>query len=241
VDDYANQSMTLRFAKGDSQAIAQTLNDVSTGVFDGIITRNMADEQVTEAGLTAAFEELARDIEPDDKFLLFVAGHGYTLDGTYYFVPQDFGTEQEGSIVRGIAQDKWQAWVDGIEAQASVMIFDTCESGTLVGTTRGDSDADAVAFNRLNYATGRSIISASTGTEAAAEGYRNHGLLTWVLLDALAKGDRNGDGLIDVGELANYAEENVPVISMSSFGVRQQPRKMIVADFPLARKAAPLP
>jgi WD40 repeat protein len=231
IDDYADTALSLRFAAADASAFADSLKAAAGSIFDDIVVKTLLNADATERRIGDVFAELEREMDVNDKFVLFVAGHGYTLDGTYYFVPQDFGT-----AVAAISQQRWQSWIDAIPAQASILIYDTCESGTLVGTTRDPSGSESAAFERLNYTTGRSIISAATGAQAAAEGYRDHGLLTWVLLDALVSGDRNGDGLIDVSELGSHAEEQVPVLSASTFGTRQQPRKLITADFPIARR-----
>lgn len=77
--------------------------------------------------------------DPTDGFVLCLAGHGKTIDGRYYFVPQNFvidGEFSESSIdaavrTKAIAQEQWQQWFASIPARKSVILFDTCDSGTL--------------------------------------------------------------------------------------------------------------
>ena len=70
----------------------------------------------------------------------FAAGHGKTLDGRYYFLPHDLRYHTDQSLVRdAIGQDRLQAWFARIMARKAVLMFDTCEAGSLTerGKTRG--------------------------------------------------------------------------------------------------------
>jgi hypothetical protein len=60
--------------------------------------------------------------------------------------------------------------------------------------------------------------------QPALEGYRGHGVFTYALLDALARGDRNGNGLIEVTELIEHVDGLVPEITLKTWGTRQVPR-----------------
>ena len=83
---------------------------------------------------------------PTDVFAFFIAGHGKTIDGRYYFIPRDFSAcgAREPS---GRARDAASHAGDRAGAMAGVVrrafrraraccIFDTCESGTLTGDGR---------------------------------------------------------------------------------------------------------
>ena len=47
------------------------------------------DRDVTAANLQREFERLSKIVQPDDVFVLYIAGHDVTEDGYYYFVPYD--------------------------------------------------------------------------------------------------------------------------------------------------------
>ena len=67
--------------------------------------------QVTEAGLDTAFADLSAKVKPQVVFVFFLAGHGKSVEGRYYFIPQDFRFDGEDAITRrGIDQDRWQDW-----------------------------------------------------------------------------------------------------------------------------------
>ncbi|MBL8847421.1 MAG: hypothetical protein JNN24_16785 [Hyphomicrobium zavarzinii] len=93
------------------------------------------------------------------------------------------------------------------------------------------------AVGRLIQATGRTVLTAATSDRPALEGYRGHGVFTYALLDGLARADSNGNGLIEVTELAGFVDTAVPEITEKAFGLRQLPQMSIQgSDFALARK-----
>jgi uncharacterized caspase-like protein len=205
----------------------------------------LSNSEVTAAGLDAAFQDLSKNILPGDVFVLYLAGHGKTVDGRYYFVPQNFKLEGDftdaaiDAAVRaqGIAQEQWQRWFASIPARKSVILFDTCESGTLTGDASETKSLEQGAANdRLAQATGRSIITASSGSTAALEGYHGHGLFTYNLLDALNRGDSDNNGTIEVSELAAFVYAQVTAISERVFKQRQEPQMKITLNYPLTKQ-----
>lgn len=65
------------------------------------------------------------------------------------------------------------------------------------------------------------------------KGYQGHGVLTYALLEALdIKASKGKDDRVRVNTLADHVEQRVPEITMSSFGILQQPtRKLTGNDF----------
>jgi len=97
------------------------------------------------------------------------------------------------------------------------------------------------ALGRLTRAVGRTVLTAATDDEPALEGYRGHGVFTYALLDAIGQADRNGDGVVDVTELAAYVDERVQQVSLEAFKVAQVPQMKIVgSNFPLTSRLAVL-
>jgi len=203
----------------------------------------MIDTDVRLTRLDSMFADLARKVRPQDVFVFFIAGHGKTVDGRYYFIPQDFRYDGEHSIVeRGISQEKLQAWFATIKAKKSVLMFDTCESGSLTNEQVATRGLERVAsLERLTRAMGRTVLSASSDDNPALEGYRGHGVFAYALLDALERGDANGNGFVEVTELAGFIDAEVPEISFKAFNFRQVPQmKIIGSNFPLAKPTAVL-
>ena len=151
----------------------------------------MLDADATASKLDQTFDDLSRRVRPQDVFVFFMSGHGKTVDGRFYFIPQDFRYSNEDSIVKsGINQDQLQRWFARIPAQKSLLLFDACESGALIGdriATRGMEDKTAIDL--MSRSVGRTVLTATTDDKPAAEGYRGHGVFTYALLTALAGAD----------------------------------------------------
>ena len=230
INDYWDGTLRLNFAVPDAKALADGLRQAGEGIYEKVEVRPVLDADATAANIDKVFAELARDVRAEDVFVLFLSGHGRTLDGRYYFIPQDFRYEGDRSIVqRAIGQDRLQDWLARIAARKSILLFDTCESGSM---TRSFERLTAV--DRLTQAMGRTVLTASTEDKPALEGYRGHGIFTYVMLDAFSRADSNGNGTIELTELAAYIDEQVPQLSQSVFNRRQVPQMKIVgSNFPL--------
>ncbi len=236
VNDYADGRLQLKYAAADAQAFANAMKKSGAGLFRSVNVVTLLDKDVTEAKLDAAFTEMGKQAKSQDVFLFFLAGHGKTVEGKYYFIPQDFRFEGDDPIrTKGIDQDRWQEWAARVKAKKSVMIYDTCESGSLTGTRSVDAAmAQSAAVERLTRAMGRTILSASTDDAPALEGYKGHGVMTWAMLDAMGKADANGNATIEVTELASFLDVTVPEVSFAAFGLRQVPQMSIKgSDFAL--------
>lgn len=236
VNDYADGRLKLNYAAADARAFGDAMQKVGAGLFASVEVVTLLDAEVTEARLDAAFADLGAKVKSQDVFLFFLAGHGKTVEGKYYFIPQDFRFQGDDPIrAGGIDQDRWQEWAARVRAKKSVLIYDTCESGSLTGTRSVDAAmAQTAAVERLTRAMGRTVLSASTDDAPALEGYQGHGVMTWAMLDALGQGDTNGNATIEVTELAGWLDVKVPEISAAAFGFRQVPQMSIRgSDFAL--------
>jgi WD40 repeat protein/uncharacterized caspase-like protein len=243
VNEYADKRFTLSYAVSDAKEVARGFQEASSGVYQSAEVKLMTDGEVTRDKLDAAFAEMAAKASAADVFVLYLAGHGKTVDGRYYFVPQDFAIEGELSDKainaavksKAIAQEQWQHWFATIPARKSVIFFDTCDSGTLAGDETQQLEKGA-ANSRLAQATGRSILTASGGSQEALEGYHGHGLFTYEILDAINQADGDRNGTVELNELAAYVYAQVSELSERVFKQRQVPEMKITTNFPLARQ-----
>src|SRR5262249_34158581 len=232
VNDYADKRIKLSYAVPDAKEIARGFKQAAGNLYQSVEVKLMTDADVTKGGLDAAFAEMAGKTSASDVFVLYLAGHGKTVDGRYYFIPQDFTIDGDladktinASVkAKAIAQEQWQAWFASVPARKSVILFDTCDSGTLTGDAGETQLLEKGAANdRLAQATGRSILTASGGSQEALEGYHGHGLFTYEVLDAINYGDGDRNGRVDVSELAAYVYAQVSELSLKVFGQRQAP------------------
>jgi WD40 repeat protein/uncharacterized caspase-like protein len=243
VNDYADRRFRLSYAVSDARDVARGFNEAAGDLYQSVEVKLMTDGEVVRDKLNAAFAEIAGKVLASDVFVLYLAGHGKTVDGRYYFVPQDFAIDGELSDkvideavkTKAIAQDQLQRWFASIPARKSVILFDTCDSGTLASDETQQLEKGA-ANDRLARATGRSILAASGGSQEALEGYHGHGLFTYEVLDAINQADGDRSGTVEVNELAAYVYGEVAELSQKVFKQRQVPQMRITANYPLAKQ-----
>ena len=251
VTNYRDRTLDLRHAANDAKVMTETLQRQGQKLFQAVTVKPLLNDQATLNGIDAAFKELAGKIEEHDVFVLYLAGHGTTLDGEYHFIPWDMIYENRQKLHDGSAnQERFSRWLGMIRAQKSLILLDTCYSGaftaTVAGTasnvpnlsrfTRGDL-AEKDAIDKLMRATGRAVIAASTEKQFALEGHKGHGIFTYVLLEGLrgeadTRGQKNGD--VSVDELATYVAEEVPRLTLEKWGYEQFPMRDIQGQsFPI--------
>jgi hypothetical protein len=241
INNYWEGTLKLNYSVADAKSFAEGLKAAGEKLYDQVVVTEVLDDKATAQNLDKVFSDLAKTIRPRDVFVLYMAGHGVTRDGRYYFIPQDFKFQVGKPFsAMGIGQDRLQAWLAQIPAKKSVIVFDTCESGSLttvqVASLRGGFEQMA-AVGRLIQATGRTTLTAALDNQSAYEGYHGHGVFTYALLDALARGDKNGNGLIEVTELIDHVDGLVPEITFKNWAYRQTPRSLFQGtNFALARQ-----
>jgi WD40 repeat protein len=244
INRYLDSALNLRYAVPDAKTLAAAFTEAGDGYYESVSVTNVLDSDATAAKLDKVFADLAGNVRPRDVFVFFAAGHGKTLDGRYYFIPYDMRYQTVQSLKDdAIDQDKLQAWFARIQARKAVLMFDTCEAGSLTQqrvATRGGLEQKA-ALGRLIQATGRATLTASTATQEAYEGYGGHGVFTFAILDALARGDVSSNGLIELTELIQHVDGLVPAITEKRWGAKQYPQMDAYgSNFPLVRQVPSL-
>ena len=211
---YRDKRKALSYAVKDASALAGALTAAGAGFYrHRPIVKTLFDDGVTAENIEAAFKELSAKVKATDVFVFYIAGHGKTLDGDFHFVPpSETGFSDEEIKAQGFGPDKLSAWFELIKAQKSIWIFDTCEAGSAERLFRvRDAAADSAAYRRLKDATGRTLFMAASEQQSAVEGYRNHGVFTYALLEGLAKA--GGGDKVQLFDLADYVETRVPELS----------------------------
>jgi WD40 repeat protein len=207
VDRFANASMAppLSFAVKDSGDFAAALRSrLGSAWRDApIVLRTLHNEQATRAGLTAALEQLQREVRSNDLLVWFVASHGTLDDNAQYgIVLHDWdGRPSEASLfsTARILDASRQ-----IKAFNQFVVLDTCHAGGLSSVVRGLYDARLAVLARN---MGLHVFASASATEEAIDGYQGNGLFTHALLKGLNTGaaDRNGDKAVTIKELGDYA------------------------------------
>ncbi len=229
INRYRDRALWLNYAVPDARSVAETLKATARTIFTDTQVTELYDDQVTVTGLSQAFEAIAAQDNTNDVFILYLSGHGITLDGRYHFIPVDFRYYNQEAVNRqAVTQDHLQKWMASLDAEKSLVLLDTCNSGSYVeaqAVARGM--AEKTAIDKLTRATGRATIAASSEAQVALEGYQGHGVFTYALLDALVHSDRlygNRDGVINTNEIASFVQDKVPEMSYEKWGYEQIPQ-----------------
>jgi WD40 repeat protein len=249
INTYRNQDISLTYAVPDATAFAGTLQKVASPLFEKADIRTLTTPQATtKEAITKAFEEVRQLVKPNDLFIFYNASHGMVdvvnNEEQYFLLTSNVRLLSSQHISKDALSHKDLVQLIGsIPAQKKLVILDTCNAGkggkeiqiALLQQTRGLTDATAVKL--LQRAVGSSVFSASADSQQALEGYKGHGLFTYVLLEGLqGKADFKKDGFITVTGLKLYTEERVMTLSEEVFKRQQNPMIETGAnDFPIGK------
>jgi WD40 repeat protein/uncharacterized caspase-like protein len=213
----AQRFRPLRLAVHDAKALAEELKKAGHGLYGSVHVRTVLDEEATAANLETIVTEMAAQIAPRDTFVLYAAAHGYSRQGRFYLIPQDYqgGPDPEALATRAIDQLKLQDWIaNRVRAKKALILLDSCESGALTsGYSRSpfDGPESDAAIGRLHEATGRPVLTAAgLGQSALENSELGHGVFTSALIDSFYRGDANNDGVVSLAELVAHVQELVP-------------------------------
>ncbi len=188
----------------------------------------LLDGEATRGRIAEAIgDRLPREVEKNDRVLIYFAGHAVTVgsgDGMMgYLMPVDGDNERRVST--GISMREVQAWLSAQAAKHSMFVADACYSGLALSTratglprTLANYLAQALSKDvRLALAAGRS--------DQQAYEWNGHGLFTYFFLEGLkGQADANGDGIVTSSELYAYIEPNVSQTALANWNARQNPQ-----------------
>ena len=90
INRYRDKALWLRYAVPDGQKLTSTVRQAASPLVRDVKVTTLFDEQAIMAELEAAFARVTAQTSTHDIFLLYLAGHGITLDGRYHFIPRTF-------------------------------------------------------------------------------------------------------------------------------------------------------
>lgn len=218
-------AIPLKGAVKDSSDFSLALRGRLSGMYRDapIMVRTLHNEQATRAGLTAALEQLKKEVRAGDLLVWFVASHG-TLDssGQYGVILHDWdGRASPGSLFSTFNILEASR---SIKAFNQLVILDTCHAGGVNSLVRGLYDARLAVLARN---MGLHVFASAADTEEAIDSYQGNGLFTHTLLKGLASpvADRNSDRKVTVNELGDFARRETLRIARS-VGHSQEPLMM---------------
>ena len=246
INEYANPQYNLKYAVADAQSFGDEVRRRQTQVspLDRVEVVSLINENATKANILAALNQLAgipappsskggsaglsvlKRAQPEDKVVIYFAGHGTAQAQRFYLIPHDLGYTGERTkltekglqqiLEHSISDVELEQAVEGLDAGHLVMVIDACNSGQALEAEekrRGPMNSKGLA--QLAYEKGMYILTAAQSYQAALEAAElGHGLLTYALVEeglktAIADSEPK-DGLLIAREWLDFATERVP-------------------------------
>jgi WD40 repeat protein len=195
----------LQFPTADARAMAARFQQEGKPLYEQVHVRTLMDEQATAPNLRAGLKWLQESVRPGqiDTAVLFLSGHGISVDGRYYFATHDLdlknipGTSLSGRELR-------EALGGRLRAKAVFLFVDTCHAGGLSGRT------DDLA---LEVGDGVFLMASTGAREYSYESEQwGHGAFTLALLKALGRQSLAADGVIRFNALAYAVPDEVAAL-----------------------------
>ena len=182
------QNPTLRsgvkFAADDAKALVETLRErasLADAELGEVVL--IPEAEATRARIHQELRAFARRVKPGDRFVLHLAGHGTAIDGEDYFLPiETSGTSQDAIRRDGLSGSQLQALLQEIPSTGgTLLLFDTCSSGTYNSSKHRDLVASVRRFERLD---GRLMLAAAGDERMALESPDDQrGIFTGVVIE----------------------------------------------------------
>ena len=218
VSDYKTEGLALEFANRDAAAIDGFFASDEGGRVPDERRVLLTDAKATRASVLTALTGLSRRTAPEDMIVIFLAMHGMPdAGGDLYYLAHD--TDPKELVGTGLPQRDLEYAISRAPARRVVLLADACHAGAAgFEGFRGRRSAALAETDRLvgqlaESKPGTAVLTASSATEASAEGKKwggGHGVFTHHLLAGLSgDADADTDGFVTIRELFDFTYRHV--------------------------------
>ncbi len=143
-------------------------------------------ENATFEEIISAFNDIRRVAGTDTNLLIYFAGHGYYPPGEEegYWIPSDAGTPE--SLKLFLPTSTVLSKIRSIRARHTLVMADSCFSGSLVRQTRG-SEIHSRYFRDLSEKKSRQIITSGGLEPVSDRGWGDNSIFAGKLIDILSR------------------------------------------------------
>ncbi|WGK84005.1 ankyrin repeat domain-containing protein [Vibrio aestuarianus] len=243
VSDYQGTQLDLRFSAKDAKDMEQALVRGAQTLFgtphtkSWLLTTDATSEELlpTKRNVQRIFEQLSRESTSSDILVLYLSGHGITMqanESEYYFLTQDaystdINTYKDPALLytTTLSSSEIIQLANQTSILKQVLILDTCASGQVVenlAQTR-DLSSDALrALEKVQNRTGMHVITGSTADAVSYEASQfGQGILTYSLLEGMKGAALEQGSFVDVVTLFSRARDRVPELAKNIGGIQQ--------------------
>ncbi|ANM30285.1 hypothetical protein ABI59_12900 [Acidobacteria bacterium Mor1] len=218
INDYSDGLPSLATGRTSIGDLSRALERGWSGLFSNYRSETLVGRQATMGSILKAFQQQQKESTPDDVTVVYLGAlGGYDRSSSE---PSLIPYEGSRSEVR--LSDLGLGEIQGrVLVLLDLVVQD--EGGSLSYPPPFRA-GDAIVFSEVG----------SPGSSDPSAGQRR--LLLEGTTNAILRGDRNGDGILEALELQRFLEDYVPSASQESVNILVSPRSYV--DFPLGRTAA---
>ena len=211
IDKYQFAS-PLACARSDAEGVANILIERFGFQREDVIL--LKDEAATSQGIRRAFLGFANDVtvSPDDRILLFFAGHGHTVAGRRgeigFLVPVDGNPDDLSTLIRW---DDLTKNAELISAKHVLFLMDACYGGLALKRRPAPSGSMRLLVDMLQRYS-RQVLASGKADEVVSDadgGRAGHSIFTSHLIDALEGAAATEDGVISANRVMAYVYDHV--------------------------------
>ena len=252
---YSDEKLNLKYPEKDAEMFADALTKAGKELFKErtvvqLLTTANTDQKYwpRKKVIRDALQEISQKAGPEDILLIYFSGHGLTYkapsseESQFYYLTREISSDNLKDEVflntQAVAQDSLMDWVRQVKARKRVMIYDACNSGSVVDQMIGVKDLTSdqrKALERINERSGMSILTGSAADKSSYEASTfGHGLLTYSLLNGMIEVAAKNGGDVELGSLFDFVEKDVRQLA-KKIGQEQSPEVLQSASYPIGQ------
>jgi hypothetical protein len=237
---YNNSDLNLDFADKDAVALKDAFDLISEDMYNPkrkYLYKLTSDSEFLDSlpsrkNILEALSMIKDSAQINDIVVLFLSGHGITIDDDFYYLTTQVGsenlttdTERRSQVC--ISSTEIMEYLRDIKANKQFLILDACHSGKIAdflqNKTKSLSTSQQKALESLEDKIGTYILASSEANQKSFEVKQlNQGLLTHSLLLGMS-GEADESEEIDIIKLLNYAARQTEEVSKNVLGTSQRP------------------
>jgi uncharacterized caspase-like protein len=215
----------LNYTTADASAFAAELKDPAIGRFPAANVKVLTDDQATTKNIKEQLNWIARNAQPNDLVVIYVATHGSPREldsagGVNYIVTYDTeiknadNPDEDSLYATALPMvELANAVATRMKSLRTAVILDTCYSGGAVtnvskkmGAGIANVSPSQANLDRMSQGTGRIVIAAASSNEESLESDQlRHGYFTYFLLQAL----KSGNGMTPMSQVFSSVAQQV--------------------------------
>ena len=208
IDNYTQGWPRLSNAVRDARLVAEELRNQGFGVE----LKTDLDSGELEDALENFF--IYKGMDRQARLFVWFAGHGHTLDGEGFLIPADAPrTSQRGLFkARALSMRRFGELVRLAESKHALAVFDSCFSGTIFDTSRGEPPP---AITRITAQPVRQYVASGDADQDVSD----DGTFRELFLRAVRgeeRADANMDGYLTGTELGLYLSDRVSNLTQNA-------------------------